>query len=253
MKIFKNLTNSISFVVITVSFLFWMILLFDPLNIMGGHSGHGSHGGHEGHMEMTNTTNTAIISGLMIGWIIMVVAMMLPKLISPIEHIYLKSLKRKRISSIILFITGYVFIWTIVGLFMNLIIVTLTNKMPGSYIPALIIGGIAIVWQFSPIKQRFLNLGHDHRAIKAFGWSASKDACLFGMEHGIWCFGSGWALMWFPMLLPQGHNLAMLLVMFMMVSEHMEQPQLPRWRFDFRMKLWRILKAQTKLKLSQTL
>lgn len=250
MKIFKNLSISISLVIIAFSFLFWIILLFDPINIMGGHGGHGGHGDH---MMMTETTNITIISGLMMGWIIMVLAMMLPKLISPIEHVYLKSLKRKRLSSILLFIIGYVLVWTIVGLFMNLVITILTNKMPGSYIPAVVIGGIALVWQFSPIKQRFLNLGHDHRAIEAFGWSASKDACRFGMEHGIWCFGSGWALMWFPMLLPQGHNLAMLLVMFIMVSEHMERPQIPRWRFNFRMKLWRILKAQTKLKFDQTL
>ncbi len=250
MKNFIKSSNTISLVIIASSLFFWIMLLFDPINILGSHH---SHGGHSSHMDMADTTEVSIFSGLMLGWILMVLAMMLPKLISPIEHIYKNSLKRKRFSSSLLFIIGYILIWTIVGFFINLVIVTLNNNMPGSYIPALVIGGIALVWQFSPIKQRFLNFGHNHRAIKAFGLPASTDAFTFGMEHGIWCFGSGWALMWFPMLLPQGHNLAMLLVMFVMVSEHMEHPQIPRWRFSLRLKLWRILKAQTKLKFGQTL
>lgn len=250
MKSLIKFPNSVGLVVIIFSFFFWIILLFDPINLLGGHGSHGGHSNHGGHGVATETN---FFSGLMLGWILMVLAMMLPKLISPIEHIYENSLKRKRFSSSLLFIIGYVLIWTIVGFLINLIIVTLNNNMPGSYIPSLVIGSIALVWQFSPIKQRFLNLGHNHRAVKAFGWSASTDAFTFGIEHGIWCFGSGWALMWFPMLLPQGHNLAMLLVMFIMVSEHMERPQIPRWRFDLRLKLWRIMKAQTKLKLGQTL
>ena len=235
-----NSPNAVSWAILVSSFLFWIILLFDPLNLLNGQSC---------HIATTETSEASSFSGLMIGWTLMVLAMMLPKLISPIEHIFDRSLKRKRISSSLIFIAGYTLVWVILGFFMNLVIVALHSKMPGSYIPALVIGGIALIWQFSPIKQRFLNRGHDHRAIKTFGWSASGDAFNFGLEHGIYCFGAGWALMWFPMLLPQGHNLAMLLVMFIMVSEHMEHPQVPQWRFDLRLKLWRIIKAQTKLKL----
>src|SRR3546814_20852665 len=65
--------------------------------------------------------------------------------------------------------------------------------MPMSYIPALVVGIIALVWQFSPVKQRCLNRGHDHRPLAAFGWRAHRDALLFGSVHGIWCVGSGWA------------------------------------------------------------
>ena len=243
MKSPKKSILNVSTLIIGASILFWIILIFDPLNFLNGQSCHVS----------ADATASISFSGLMIGWVIMVLAMMLPKLISPIEDICQSSLKRKRVSSSLLFIGGYTLVWTLVGILMNLIILEVNKSMPGSYLPAIIIGSIALVWQFSPIKQRFLNLGHDHRTIKAFGTAADIDALKFGVEHGLWCLGSGWAIMWFPMLLPIGHNLAMLLVMFIMVSEHMEHPQKPAWRLDFRMKLWRIIKAQTKIKLGYSL
>ncbi|WP_460473396.1 copper chaperone [Emticicia fontis] len=188
-------------------------------------------------------------SSLLTGWGLMVVAMMLPKLIFPIQLIYASSLKRQRLLSSLLFIFGYIGVWMIVGSFMIAIILGVHLLMPGSYIPAIVLGIIAIIWQFSPIKQRCLNRGHDHWTLAAFGWAANRDAILFGVMHGVWCVGAGWALMLLPMLLPVGHNLAMILVTFIMLSEHLEHPQFPRWRIDFRLKLFRIIVAQTKTRL----
>lgn len=74
-----------------------------------------------------------------------------------------------------------------------------------------------------------------------------------GLDHGLWCFGSGWALMLFPMLLPAGHNLAMLAVTVLMISEHLEHPKTPRWRFNFSGKLLRGLYAQTGIRMQQLL
>lgn len=234
---------SINWIVIILSTIFWIVLVFDPLNLMNGQSC---------HIDPSNATNEISFSSLMMGWTIMVLAMMLPKLISPIVQIYEFSLKRKRLSSSILFVLGYTTLWVIVGFFMNLVIVYLYNQIPGSYVPALIVGFIAVIWQISPIKQHFLNKGHDHRALKAFGWEADLDAFVFGLEHGTWCFGAGWALMWFPMLLPQGQNITMFLIMFIMVSEHMEHPQIPSWKINYRLKLWRIFKKRTQMRLGIT-
>ncbi|SNZ01673.1 DUF2182 domain-containing protein [Flagellimonas pacifica] len=228
-------TSSVTIVLIVLSFFFWIILLYDPMHTLAEHSSH-----MMGH-DMVHHD----FSGLMVGWTLMVLAMMLPKLISPISHVCEKSLRRKRIPMSVCFVLGYALIWVLIGFLMNSIMVLLSKQNIGSYTPAVVLGIIAVVWQFSPIKQYFLNLGHNHRAIKAFGWKANMDAFVFGCEHGLWCLGSGWALMWLPMLLPKGHNLAMLLVMFIMISEHMEHPQIPRWGIDLRLKLLRILKVQT--------
>jgi predicted metal-binding membrane protein len=89
--------------------------------------------------------------------------------------------------------------------------------------------------------------------LAAFGWAAYRDALMFGVMHGVWCVGSGWALMMLPMLLPEGHNLAMVIVTFIMLSEHFEHPRIPRWRMGFRGKLFRIVIAQTQIRLKRVL
>lgn len=190
------------------------------------------------------------VSSQLSGWGLMVIAMMLPKLIFPIRHIYLCTLKRRRFPSAVLFVMGYLAVWMAVGVLMIAVILGLHLLLPGSYLPAIGVGIIAIIWQCSPIKQRYLNRGHDHWRLAAFGWQGYRDALIFGVMHGIWCVGAGWALMLFPMLLPAGHNLAMILVTFMMISEHLEHPQAPRWRIYFHGKLWRIMLAQARIRLN---
>ncbi|MGK4567797.1 hypothetical protein [Flavobacterium sp. 3HN19-14] len=67
-------------------------------------------------------------------------------------------------------------VWMGIGLFMIAIISGVHLLMPGSYVPAIVLGIITIIWQFSPIKQRCLNRGHDHWTLAAFGWP-SRSRC----------------------------------------------------------------------------
>lgn len=190
-------------------------------------------------------------SSQLLGWVLMVVAMMLPKLIVPIQGIYVQSLRRYRFWCSLLFVAGYIATWTAGGVFMVWVIIGLNLLMPMSYVPGLGLMFIAIVWQFSPAKQRFLNQGHEHHVLSPFGWAAFRDSFMYGVAHGLSCIGSGWALMLFPMLLPKGHDLAMIVVTFIMISEHLEYPKSPKWRFDLRGKLFRVMVAQAQIKLKQ--
>jgi predicted metal-binding membrane protein len=176
---------------------------------------------------------------LLAGWAWMVLAMMLPKLIIPILYIYERSLKRRRFQSALLFLMAYVGVWMVAGCVSLVFILIAGWFIPGSFLPAIAIGIVAVVWQFCPLKQRCLNRGHYHPVLAAFGWAASRDALLFGVMHGVWCVGSGWALMLFPMLLPAGHDAAMVVSAFIMISEHLELPRAPRWRLCFPARLMR--------------
>ncbi|MCI5166973.1 MAG: hypothetical protein D3903_12985 [Candidatus Electrothrix sp. GM3_4] len=246
----KTQKATISIVVLSVSAVLWILLLFNPGNIMTVDHCHVSLSGpSETSLQMLLEMNP--LSGMLIGWTLMVFAMMLPKLIFPIQFIYERTFKQRRFLSAVLFVLGYALTWILVGFVMNAIILASNFLMPQSFTPALLVGIIAVIWQFSPIKQRFLNRGHEHRSLAAFGWAANRDALLFGLIHGVWCVCAGWGLMLFPMLLPQGHNIAMLIVTFIMTSEHMDHPQIPRWQFDLRLKLLRILLAQTTIRLKQ--
>lgn len=248
MKLSKNNRIVINFVILSISILVWVLLLINPGHIMTMEHCHVSASGASAKsLQMLLEMNP--FSTQLIGWGLMVVAMMLPKLIMPVQYIYMRSLKRFRFLFSLLFVFGYMAIWMIAGVFMVAAIMGLNLLMPMSYIPALGVFIIAVIWQISPVKQHFLNLGHDHWNLSVFGWSAARNVLHFGMMHGVWCVGAGWALMLFPMLLPDGHNLAMIMVTFIMISEHMEHPRFPKWNLNFRLRLLKIFIAQTKIRL----
>jgi len=238
----------INIVILGISIIVWVVLLFNPGHIMTLEHCHVSDAGPSAtSLRMLLAMNP--VPAQLTGWGLMVIAMMLPKLIMPVQHIYAYSLKRNRFPLALLFVSGYMVVWMAAGLVMIAVIMGLHLLMPGSYLPATGLGIIAIAWQCSPVKQRSLNRGHDHSILPAFGWPAYRSAVLFGVQHGVWCVASGWALMLFPMLLPVGHNLAMLVVTYIMISEHLEHPQFPRWRINLRGKLFRYIAAQAQMRL----
>ncbi len=250
----KKTRNSILLGILGLSLLVWVLLLVNPGNIITiEHCKAPAMVLCSGDTVLPeNSLQTLLelnpISGLLAGWGLMVVAMMLPKLILPIEYIYARSLKRYRFRLSVLFVLGYLSSWMLAGVIMTGVILAFNYWLPTSYLPAIGVGIMAAIYQCSPVKQRFLNLGHDHWNLPAFGFPAFRAATLFGVVHGAWCVGSGWALMLFPMLLPEGHNIAMFIVTFMMISEHLEHPQPLRWGFYPRLRLLKYIVAQAKIK-----
>jgi len=188
-------------------------------------------------------------ASLAAGWALMLVAMMSPVLIAPIRHIRLRSFTHRRARSIVLFVAGYAAIWIALGVVLLAIELAVELFAPQSYLPAAGVVLIALVWQFSPIKQRCLNRCHAHTELAAFGAAADFDALRFGTTHGIWCAGSCWALMLFPMLLPQGHVVAMATVAVLIFSERLEQPRPPCWCWRGLGKVIRIVIAQARIRL----
>ena len=127
-------------------------------------------------------------------------------------------------------------------------VLVLNVLAPHSYLPGAAMAIVALVWQCAPQRQRCLNRNHNHRELAAFGAAADLDALRFGVTHGVWCVASGWALMVLPMLLLQWHDVAMVLVTYIMISEHLEHPRVPGWRLHFPNKLMRIAVAQTRIR-----
>ena len=183
------------------------------------------------------------------GWMLMLAAMMLPVLTQPIYHIYLRSFAHRRLRSIAFFLAGYGAIWIAAGAVLLSIGLSVRPVAPQSWLPAIATLLIAVVWQFSPVKQRSLNRCHSHKELAAFGAAADLAALCFGMGHGIWCACSCWAWMLCPMLLPHGHLIAMAAVAILLFCERLEQPQPPSWRVRGLGKAARILIAQARIHL----
>lgn len=234
--------------ILLISAVTWMMLLVNPGSIMTlAHCPVTDSGASLVSFQMLLAMNP--ISSMTAGWALMLVAMMSPTLITPIRHVLKRSFKRRRARSVTLFVVGYAAIWMAAGGVLLAAVLMLSLLMPQSYLPAVGVGIIAFVWQCSPIKQRCLNRGHNHSELAAFGIAADLDALRFGVTHGVWCIGSCWALMLFPMLLSQGHFAAMAAVTFVMTSERLEQPRPLSWRLRVPGKLMRIVVAQTRIRL----
>jgi predicted metal-binding membrane protein len=189
------------------------------------------------------------ISSLMAGWALMLVAMMSPALIAPLRHILDRSFKRRRPRSVAFFAAGYAAIWMAAGAGLIAVMLMLKVLAPESYLPAAVVGIIALVWQCSPLKQRCLNRCHNHGELAAFGMAADLGALRFGITHGVWCVGSCWLLMLVPMLLGHGHFAAMAVVTFVIISERLERPGPLNWRLRLPGKLMRIVVAQARIRL----
>lgn len=260
----RRLTRTSAFILL-LSAITWMMLLVNPGGIMTlahyshplTESGSMAHAHHSvtasevssGPSQMLQGVNP--IPSLAVGWALMLVAMMSPTLIPPIHHIIERSFKRRRARSVTLFVMGYATIWMAAGIVLIAVTLMLNQLMPQSYLPAIVVGIIALVWQCSPVKQRCLNRGHHHGELAAFGSAADLAALRFGITHGVWCVGSCWALMLLPNLLPQGHVVAMIVVTFVMMSERLEPPRPLRWHLHFPSKLIRIVVAQTRIRLQR--
>ncbi|MBC3875140.1 copper chaperone [Undibacterium flavidum] len=240
MRLSAELQRKINGLLISLSLVAWALLIFRP----------------GGRLEMdicrvlTPTTfwlsfaqleNFNLVWDQLLGWSLMVLAMMCPKLILPIQQLVALSLKRLRILNASLFVLGYLTSWTMAGILILATSLNILRLLPQSYLPALVCLLLAIIWQCSPYKQFFLNQGRQHKIIRAFGYQAAFDSYVYGVRHGLWCVGSGLLLMLFPMLLPTAHIFAMALITFIMLSEHLQNPRPIKWRVDLRLQLLRYL------------
>jgi predicted metal-binding membrane protein len=235
--------------VLFLSAITWLLLLIDPGSIsMFAHcpaTTSGTSWPASFHMLLAMNPPAQLAA----GWALMLVAMMSPVLIQPIRHIRLRTFTHRRARSIMFFVAGYAAIWMVLGGALPFVSLAGSLSAPRSYLLAGSIALFAVLWQFSPIKQRCLNRCHAHRELAAFGIAADFDALHFGTTHGIWCAGSCWALMLFPMLLPSGHMVAMAAVAILIFSERLEEPRHPCWGWRGLGKAVRIVISQTRIRL----
>jgi predicted metal-binding membrane protein len=188
-------------------------------------------------------------AALAIGWAVMLVAMMAPVLIAPICHIHLRSFTSRRTRSAALFVSAYAAVWMALGCGLLTISLAAAWFAPQSYLPAAGAAIVALVWQASPIKQRCLNACNAHKELAAFGVAADYSAVRFGLTHAVWCAGSCWVLMLFPILLFRGHLPAMAVVTILISSERLDPPMVARWRWRGLSRVSRIAIAQARIRL----
>jgi predicted metal-binding membrane protein len=181
------------------------------------------------HIRTELMVNTP--QALLMAWLTMLLAMMPTILTRPLLHIWNRSLSRRRARSIGLFLLGYVTIWILGGAGLAYAALLLVSIEFVAGVPALIVGMvIAIFWQSTPFKQASLNRCHSKPPLSAFGLHADTDAARYGLQSGLWCLCTCWALMLLP-LLADGvmHWIIMATVMLAQLVERVRGPAAVRW------------------------
>ena len=180
-------------------------------------------------LEFVFAYNPPVI--LLLGWAVMLTAMIPTLLAEPLQHIWQRSLTRRRARAIALFAVGYVIPWLAAGSVLSAASLVLVSLSDMAALPPLAIACIvALAWQVTPLKQISLNRCHARPSLAALGLRAELDSFCFGARHGIWCVGGCWALMLLPLTAQDAwHWVAMFAVTVVSLVERAREPAPVRW------------------------
>jgi predicted metal-binding membrane protein len=140
------------------------------------------------------------------GWLLMIVAMMLPTSV-PLVAIFAALVRRRQRRPVLvgLLLVGYLGVWTAFG-----IGAWLADRVVHAGValvpwladrPQLIIAGTLLtagLWQFSPLRDRCLDECRSPLGFVINRWrgaSERREALLMGISHGAFCIGCCWSLM----------------------------------------------------------
>jgi len=141
-----------------------------------------------------------------VHWSLMVVAMMLPLVVTAIRATSRRSLWSRRNRAIGGFLVGYLSPWLVLGLAASAIAAAIgLEDRRGLPALAAVGFGVAAAWQVTPVKRRAVWSCHRTAPLAPEGWRADRDCIRYGWDIGKRCLVSCWAMMLACVL--AGHNL----------------------------------------------
>jgi predicted metal-binding membrane protein len=162
---------------------------------------------------------------------IMLITMMPPLMSGPLLHVWRRSLTRRRLRAVLLFIAGFGLVWLMAGVPLMTMSIVIRGIVGGSEWCAIAFAlAIALLWQASPLKQITLNRCHRRPPLAAFGLAAETDALRYGADLGLWCVGACWATMTLALSASGlAHVMLMMAVTIMSLAERVPAPQAAHW------------------------
>jgi len=172
-----------------------------------------------------------------LGWLLMIVAMMLPSSI-PLVMTFGALVRRRRRPGqlVLLLLAGYLLVWSAFGLtawLADRVVHAGVDALPWlAEHPEIIIAttlAIAGLWQFSPLRDRCLDECRSPLGFVMNRWRGTSErgeALRMGIAHGAFCVGCCWSLM----LVMFGVGLASLSVMLVLGGLTAIEKNLPSGR-----------------------
>jgi predicted metal-binding membrane protein len=146
-----------------------------------------------------------VITILVAGWTLMLVAMMLPTTLPLISMFYgITAQRPDRVRLVVLLLMGYLSIWAAFGMLVHvgdLALHTISEQVVWLRNHQLIAAATLIVagiYQFSPLKYKCLDKCRSPLSFIMEHWRGRRDRAqsfLLGIHHGLFCIGCCWALM----------------------------------------------------------
>lgn len=158
------------------------------------------------HHDIAGTSPVLSAGLFTVGWLLMIVAMMLPSSL-PLVVMFTALVGRRRQPRWLvgLLLIGYLIVWTAFGFAAWIAdrgVHAATETLPwlGEH-PQLIMGATLLgagLWQFSPLRDRCLDECRSPLGFVLNRWRGTaerREALLLGVAHGAFCVGCCWSLM----------------------------------------------------------
>jgi predicted metal-binding membrane protein len=216
------------------SALAWILLSGSVIPGLPDFCGPGGHSAAATLAGMTTALRLNPMAPLLVSWLLMLCAMMLPLLGAPIAQIgALCGSRFRRAMAVLAFLSSYAVVWMAV---LFLLAAATTGLRLTTTVAPLIALGIAAVWQAMPIKARCLVRCRAPATARP-GLAPEIQGLCHGAVTAGNCAGSGWALMALPFLFEAGHFPVMVLAALVMAWERCRPVPGDRNAFRWRMAL----------------
>jgi predicted metal-binding membrane protein len=162
--------------------------------------------------EIVSTAwDVALSSGFLvhesIAAAIMIAALMGPLVIAPARHVLSSQFDDNRMLPAGAFLAGYASLWMLASA--ALLVPVLFLHLTGGRVLHWSAAGaflVAAAWQLTAVKAACIRRCHRRTPLSPWGFSAVREAGLFGIRHCLACIGTCWVMMLAVML--SSHHLA---------------------------------------------
>jgi predicted metal-binding membrane protein len=172
-----------------------------------------------------------------LGWVVMIVAMMLPSSIPLVMTFAALTGRRRQPRRLVtLLLAGYLVVWGLFGMVAWLVdrgVHAIVASVPWlADHPQVIVGATLLgagLWQFSPLRDRCLDACRSPLGFVMHRWRGTaerREAFAMGLAHGAFCVGCCWSLM----LVMFGVGLGSLTVMLVLGALTAIEKNLPSGR-----------------------
>jgi predicted metal-binding membrane protein len=212
----------------------WLLLILGSDHVVApAHEGHvaGGHVHGEAHGDTAAAGTGALTSAGLIGWFLMVVAMMLPPALPLLRMLQrLVARHRSRQALVLSGVASFLAVWMLLGVLLVTGDAILTALTEGTWRPApqVLVGGVLLLagaFQLSPLKSRCLIACRSPRSFAVAHWHGERhpaiESAAIGAAYGASCVGCCWALMLVCFAGGTAHLATMVPLTVLMTAERM--------------------------------